>query len=95
MKKIRYKSIYLLTILALAWFFVGIEIIDQEHSENYEFFIKKHPSLNLFFHNTALCGECDLRPLDLMSKEDISRFVSFCSAKFGDNDIQACHQRFE
>lgn len=87
--------ILLAVVILISWIFLGIEITYREHDTEYSFFMKKQLSTDFLFTNTALCGECDLRPLQFMSEGDISKFSSYCSAKFGEENIQECHKIFE
>lgn len=81
------RSIIFLAIVSLAlllWLFTGVERIAREHGEvDYELFAKQAPGFTVVFENTALCGECDLRPWSLMSRDDRSRFANYCAARYG------------
>ena len=93
--KIFITLIALAIMLLITYMFLGIEITYKEDDTEYSVFVKKKFSTDFLFTNTALCGECDLRPLNFMSKEDVSRFASYCSAKYGEKNIQNCHKFFE
>ena len=93
--KVFIALIILVVTLLVTYMFLGIEVTYREHDTEYSVFIKKQFSTDFLSTNTALCGECDLRPLSFMNKEDISRFASYCSAKYGEKDVQNCHKFFE
>ena len=93
--KVLISLIMLAIAVLISWMFLGMEVTYKEHNTEYSFFIKKQISTDFLFTNTALCGECDLRPLQFMSESDISKFASYCSAKFGEENIQNCHKFFE
>ena len=95
--KLLYSSIVLLltgTFFA-SWFFVGIEITYREEITDYDPFIKKKPSFKFLFLNTAQCGECDLRPFDLIGPENRAEFLAYCRARRGIDDIMTCYRQLE
>ncbi len=76
--------------------FAGVELRHREHGEtDYDFFAKRAPGFQVVFENPAQCGECDLRPWELIGAEDRRRFADFCAARFGLADVQACYAMFE
>lgn len=81
-------------LLMLIWLFTGVEYIAREHSENYELFVKNSASFNLIFKNTAMCGECDLRPWHLMDQKARDGFSEYCTARFGLDDPRLCYAIF-
>ncbi|MES2743178.1 MAG: hypothetical protein V4754_19815 [Pseudomonadota bacterium] len=83
-------------LAALLWIFAGVELRHREHGETeYDFFAKHAPGLQVVFENPAQCGECDLRPWQLIGVDDRSRFADFCAARFGLTDVTACYAIFE
>jgi hypothetical protein len=76
--------------------FAGVEVRHREHGEtNYDFFAKHRPGFQVVFENTAQCGECDLRPWQLIGADDQGRLADFCAARFGLADVKACYARLE
>ncbi len=81
-------------LILLILLFTGVEYIAREHSENYELFVKNSASFNLIFKNTAMCGECDLRPWHLMDQKAKNGFAEYCAARFGLDDPKLCYAIF-
>lgn len=83
-------------LLLLLWLFTGVERTAREHGEiDYAMFAKQAPSFKVLFENTAQCGECDLRPWELMSHDDQARFADYCAARFGLDQVWPCYAIFE
>jgi hypothetical protein len=92
----RVVSIALVAILGgLLWLFAGVERIEREHTTDYHFFAKQSPSFQIVFENPAMCGECDLRPWDLLKPDERRRFAEYCAVRFGLNDLRPCYAIFE
>ena len=86
-------GISLATLLLL---FNGIERVYREHGVvEYGFFVKQWPGFKVVYENSAKCGECDVRPWNLMTSEDQSSFARYCSVRFGLDDVRLCYALFE
>lgn len=72
----------------------GIERIEREHATEYEFFLKQSLGLQMMFANTVVCGECDVAPLESLSKAQLDQFSQFCKARFGLTEIRPCYAIF-
>ena len=70
--------------------FIGIERKPGEHATSHLPFVKQAPSLTFVFSNGALCGECDLFPLERLSPERHAEFAAFCEARYG-LEPRPCH----
>jgi hypothetical protein len=81
-------------LIMFFWLFTGVEYIAREDRENYELFVKQKATFNLIFENTAMCGECDLRPWKLMKQKARDRFAEYCAARFGLDDTRLCYAIF-
>ena len=82
--------------LALSvWLFLGIEIIYREETTDYDTFVKKEPGFTLLFENVAKCGECDLRPLELIPYEGRTKLLEYCRARLGIDSINACYNQLK
>jgi hypothetical protein len=78
--------------LVLLWLFTGVERSAREHGEvEYHPFLKHAAALQFVFENTAQCGECDLRPWTLMSREERDQFAIYCAARHGIGDVDKCY----
>lgn len=93
-------SRYIAATLAIAltlllWLFTGVERSYREHGTDYELFVKQTPSFKIVFENPAWCGECDLRPWELMRPEDRRQFEKYCAVRFGLDDVRPCYALFE
>jgi hypothetical protein len=84
----------ILLFLTIGYFFIGVEIIEREHTTDYDFFIKKHPTNHFMFRNFVMCGECDFLPYSKLDNESKIQFRELCYYKHGLNDIQKCEDLF-
>ena len=83
-------------LLALSiWFFLGIEIIHREETTDYDLFVKKEPGFTFLFENVAKCGECDLRPFNLIPSEDYPKLDKYCRARLNIDSINACYNQLK
>ena len=95
MKKLKYFVLILLLICPLFYFFVGIEVIYREHTTDYDFFIKKHPTTLFFYNNMVHCGECDFREYEnLAYEESKTNFRNLCYYRYDLTDIKQCENLF-
>ena len=71
--------------LLASWLYIGIAK-DNFYEESYNvFFIKKYPSLQIFFINSTLT-EADTPSLNEWEINDISELKDYCHYRFGIND---------
>lgn len=77
-----------------AWLISGIERIEREHATEYNFFFKQSLGLQVMFVNTVACGECDVAPLESLSKVRLDQFSQFCQARFGLAEVRPCYAIF-
>lgn len=88
------SAIPIFFLLAVIGLFTGIEEIDNEHSTEYQFFAKQAPSFQIVFKNPVACGECDVRPLELLSGANKVEFADYCRFRFGLHDSRLCYAIF-
>ena len=88
-------AILLVIIFFSIWYFIGIEVTYSEDTVDYDPFIKKEPSFTFLFTNTAMCGECDLRPLELIPYEGRTKLLEYCRARLGIDSINACYNQLK
>ncbi|WP_284757598.1 hypothetical protein [Agrobacterium sp. fls2-241-TYG-188a] len=81
-------------LLMIAVFFVGVELDHREHETKMMPFIKQTPSPQVMFRNPFACGECDVEIFEMGAAERIDEMRKFCSARFGLNNLRACHAIF-
>ena len=82
-------------LIIFIWYFTGVEITYGEDTVDYDPFIKKEPSFTFLFANTAMCGECDLRPLELIPYEGRTKLLEYCRARLGIDSINACYNQLK
>lgn len=95
MKKLKYFVLTVLLLSPFFYFFVGFEIIVQDHYVNYDPFIKKHPTTMSIFKNGAHCGECDfVEYKDISSEDRRTDFRNLCYYRYDLTDIKQCENLF-
>lgn len=94
MKKLKYTILIFLLICPLFYFFVGVEVIYREHTTDYDFFIKKHPTSLFTFNNQVKCGECDFFEYDLLDEDSKTDFRNLCYYRYDLTDIKKCENLF-
>jgi len=94
MKRYSAFSILGTTLFMCAWLISGIERVEREHATEYNFFLKQSVGLQVVFVNPAACGECDVAPLESLSKSRLDQFSQFCQARFGLAEIRPCYAIF-
>jgi len=82
------------TLFMCVWLISGIERIEREHATEYNFFLKQSLGLQVVFVNTIACGECDVAPLESLSKSRLEQFSQFCQARFGLAEVRLCYAIF-
>lgn len=87
-------SIALLPLICAALLFTGIETHHREHGTDYTFFIKQQPSLQMFFNNPIVCGECDVEAYEKLPLSHIEEIRSYCRQRFGLSNLRMCHAIF-
>lgn len=75
-------------------FFLGVEVVEKEHTSDYEIFIKKRPSSLFFFKNPVLCGECDFKPYRILSSQSKKEFNNLCIYRYGESEPSNCEKIF-
>ncbi len=95
MRKFTLLAALALTPLLLAvTLFSGIEVKYREHDTDYSFFVKQQPSLQLFFVNPIVCGECDVEAFEKLSLANIAEIRTYCRQRFGLDNLRTCHAIF-
>ena len=95
MKKFALLTAHSLTPLLLAAaLFTGIEVRYREHDTDYTLFVKQQPSLQLFFVNPIVCGECDVEAFEKLSPARIDDIHTYCRQRFGLDNLRMCHAIF-
>jgi len=82
------------SLFTCAWLIFGVERVELEHATEYKFFMKRSLGLQVVFVNTVACGECDVAPLESLSKSRLDQFSQFCQARFGLAKIRLCYAIF-
>ena len=93
-KFVSLTALALTPLLLAAIFFTGIEVKYREHDTDYRFFVKQQPSLQLFFVNPIVCGECDVEAFEKLSLANIDEIRTFCRQRFGLDNLRMCHAIF-
>ena len=87
-------ALALVPLLMAAALFTGIEVKYREHDTDYSFFVKQQPSLQLFFNNPIVCGECDVEAFEKLSVANIDEIRTYCRQRFGLDNLRMCHAIF-
>ena len=87
--------IFLCSTVFILYLLVGVEIIEREHTTDYDFFIKKHPINHFTFRNFVMCGECDFLPYSKLDNESKTQFRELCYYKYGLENIKECENIFD
>lgn len=87
-------ALALIPLLLTAALFTGIEVKYREHDTDYSFFVKQQPSLQLFFNNPIVCGECDVEVFEKLSVANIDEIRTYCRQRFGLDNLRMCHAIF-
>ena len=93
-KFILLAALALTPLLLAATLFTGIEVKYREHDTDYSFFVKQQPSLQLFFNNPIVCGECDVEAFEKLSLANIDETRTYCRQRFGLDNLRMCHAIF-
>lgn len=93
-KFVSLAALALTPLLLAAALFTGIEVKYREHDTDYSFFVKQQPSLQLFFVNPIVCGECDVEAFEKLSLAHIDKIRTFCRQRFGLDNLRMCHAIF-
>lgn len=93
-KFILLAALALTPLLLAAALFTGIEVKYGEHDTDYSFFVKQQPSLQLFFVNPIVCGECDVEAFEKLSVANIDEIRTYCRQRFGLDNLRMCHAIF-
>ncbi|MBX8811404.1 hypothetical protein KHQ08_08450 [Pseudochrobactrum algeriensis] len=89
-----FAALGLTPLLLAAALFTGIEVKYREHDTDYTFFVKQQPSLQLFFVNPIVCGECDVEAFEKLSLARIDDIRTYCRQRFGLDNLRMCHAIF-
>ncbi len=93
-KNALFATLGLMPLLLAAALFTGIEVKYREHDTDYTFFVKQQPSLQLFFVNPIVCGECDVEAFEKLSLARIDDIRTYCRQRFGLDNLRMCHAIF-
>ena len=74
---------------------IGIQVVGREHTTDYDFFMKKHPTTQMKFYNPVLCGECDFKRYEILSIPSKRKFRDLCYYRYDLTDISQCEDIFK
>lgn len=95
MKKLVLIACIALLPLALAvLLLIGIETRHREHDTEYTLFVKQHPSLQVFFNNPIVCGECDVETYEKLPLSRLEEIRTYCRQRFDLSNLRMCHAIF-
>jgi hypothetical protein len=74
-------------------FWVGIERIVNDHEVGVVWvpFVKKHPTLQLYFSNPTQ-KSLEIIDVERLSNSEKEKFVDFCKVRFGEKSISKCYK---